>query len=473
VSASGSRAAFAGWWEARCRGYLDRNFGRAGEEILAQLTAFFFPPEAEPTLPEQLLPLSFVHLRLLGGEPLPAVQERAGRLAGLMGELPPRRSGGQPSVGALYLLLTSATSTPGKLSSLARAQAAFFSLLLRRLAAALDRGEGEEAIRRELAEGWEIRGEAGISAALQGARGYWRRLREPNLGLGSLPFEPGEWMAENGLADEMTAARRFFPESRTPEAGGHLEALVERLAAVEVLRNVAGDENAAALAAIQGSVAAALGGITPWEAEALHPAQPLLASLAAWSGRLSLLGGGETPTAYPGRERLADWIGEALDRPASDGGSGDGESGEGSDASLPPARRLAVGGDTYLMFGVDDSAPSEAVSIELAAPRREEEGEIILEVRFGGENRAFRFDLSDGKDLLAAVRLTLQPDVRADLFLRGGEGGWRFAASRYLQPGEAHRAAWAGLVLEYLHREFGGEEDRVRLAILKGVKGEG
>ena len=468
MSAPGSEAAFAGWWEARCRGYLDRNFGRAGEEILAQLTTFFFPPEAEPTLPEQLLPLSFVHLRLLGGEPLPAVQERAGRLAGLMGRLPLRRAEGQPSVSALYLLLTSATSTPGKLSSLARAQAAFFSLLLRRLAAALDRGEGEEAIRRELAEAWEIRGEAGISAALQGARGYWRRLREPNLGLGSLPFEPGEWMAENGLADEMTAARGLFPE-----VTGHLEALVERLAAVEVLRDVAGDESTGALATIQGSVAAALGGITPWEAEALRPAQPLLASLAAWSGRLSLLGGGETPTTYPGRERLADWIGEALGRSASDGGSGNGEGGEDSAASLPPARRLAVGGDTYLMFGVDDSVPSEAVSIELAAPRWVEEVEIILAVRFGGEERAFHFDLSDGKDLLAAVRLALQPDIRADLFLRGGEGGWRFAASRYLQPGEAHRAAWAGLVLEYLHGKFGGEEDRVRLAILKSIKSQG
>ena len=320
-----------------------------------------------------------------------------------MGRLPPRRAEGQPSVGVLYLLLTSATSTPGKLSSLARAQAAFFSLLLRRLAAALDRGEGEEAIRRELTEAWEIRGEAGISAALQGARGYWRRLREPNLGLGSLPIEPGEWMAENGLADEMTAARGLFPE-----VTGHLEALVERLAAVEVLRDVAGDESTGALATIQGSVAAALGGITPWEAEALRPAQPLLASLAAWSGRLSLLGGGETPTTYPGRERLADWIGEALGRSASDGGSGNGEGGEDSAASLPPARRLAVGGDTYLMFGVDDSAPSEAVSIELAAPRWVEEVEIILAVRFGGEERAFHFDLSDGKDLLAAVRLALR-----------------------------------------------------------------
>ncbi|MDP6279078.1 MAG: hypothetical protein QF701_13775 [Nitrospinota bacterium] len=41
MSAPGSEAAFTGWWEARCRGYLDRNFGRAGEEILAQLTTFF------------------------------------------------------------------------------------------------------------------------------------------------------------------------------------------------------------------------------------------------------------------------------------------------------------------------------------------------------------------------------------------------------------------------------------------------
>jgi hypothetical protein len=122
-----------------------------------------------------------------------------------------------------------------------------------------------------------------------------------------------------------------------------------------------------------------------------------------------------------------------------------------------------VGGDTYLMFGVDASAPSEAVSIELAPPREEEEAKIIL---------AVRFDLSEGKDLLAAVRLALQPDIRADLFLRGEEGRWRFAASRYLQPGEGHRAAWAGLVLTYLREKFGGEEDRVRLAILKVLKSQ-
>ena len=132
-----------------------------------------------------------------------------------------------------------------------------------------------------------------------------------------------------------------------------------------------------------------------------------------------------------------------------------------------------MGGDTYLMFGVEASAPSEAVSIELAPPRQEEEGEIILAVRFGGEERAFNFDLSDGKDLLAAVRLALQPDIRADLFLRGEEGRWRFAASRYLHPGEGHRAAWAGLVLAYLREKFGGEEDRVRLAILKALKSRG
>lgn len=455
MSEPGFQAAFAAWWDARCRTYLDRNFGRAGEEALSQLTQLIFPPSAEPILSEQMLALSFIHLRLLGGESLSVVQQRAERLGPLLGA-----PGAKPAPGLLYLVLTSATSAPGRLSSLARAQSAFFSLLLRRLAAALDRGESEESLRGELAEVWDIHSEEAIAAALAGARGLWRREAGPRLGLGALEFEPVQWLAENGLGEEMTEALKLF---RGAEGYPHLEALAGRLAAVEALRGLEGqgtdDARAArerALAAIQGSLASGMAGITPWEAEVFIPAHPLIASLAEWCEKLRLLDGGETPTAYPGRERLADWLKETLEEGHRDGAA---------------SGRLTVGGDTYLFFGVDAGAPPEAVSAEMTAPCSEGGEAISLVVRFGGGEVKFRYDLADGRDLLAAIRLARQPDIRADLFVRDEEGAWRFGASRYLQPDEAARTEWLRLVLTQLIGKWGGEEDRVRLDILKSVKG--
>ena len=126
---------------------------------------------------------------------------------------------------------------------------------------------------------------------------------------------------------------------------------------------------------------------------------------------------------------------------------------------------------TFSAPSTDVTAAPEAVSAELAEPGKGEKDAVSLRVRFGGAEKRFRFDLSAGKDLLAAVRLAHQPDIRADLFLPGENGLWRFAASRYLQPDEAHRAAWRRRVLEYLFEKFGGEEDQIRLEILKAVKG--
>jgi hypothetical protein len=449
LSRPGLQAAFSEWWDGRCREYLDKNIGRVSGEILPKLAKLLFPASAEPTLPEQCLPVSFIHLRLLGGESLRTVQERMEPLARLFG-----MAGARLPTGTLYLILTSLTSTPGNLSSLARAQAAFFSLLLRRLSGALDRGESECSIRAELAGVWDIHGEGAAEAALRGARGYWRRFRDPHLGLIPLPFDLAEWMAENGLGGEMNSELALFPK-----AGGHPHpaALPGRLAAAEALKaalqsgGVGQFELGQTLAEVQGSLEAALEGITPWEAEALRPVHPLISSLVAWSERLLLLGEGETPVASTGREKLADWLSELLDSTSSG--------------------RLLVGGDTYLIFGADVTVTLDAVSAELAEPGEGEKDTVSLRVRFGGAEKRFRFDLSAGKDLLAAVRLAHQPDIRVDLFLRGENGLWRFAASRYLQPDEAHRAAWRRRVLEYLFEKFGGEEDQIRLEILKAVKG--
>jgi hypothetical protein len=454
VSGQGLQAAFAEWWDARCQVYLDRNFGRAGEEALTQFTELFFPLSAEPTLPEQVLALSFIHLRLLGGEPLSTVQQRAERLGPLFGA-----QGTKPAPGLLYLVLTSSTSTPGKLSSLAQAQSAFFSLLLRRLAAALDRGESEDSLRDELDSVWDIHGEEATAAAFAGARGLWRRLSDPQLGFGALEFEPEGWLADNGLGEEMGEALNLFSGA---QGHPHLEVLAARLAAVEALQATSGQgsEDASrarenALAAIQTSLVNGMAGITPWEAEVFHPVHPLIASLSEWCEKLRLLDEGETPTAYAGRERLPDWLKKALD----DGRRGNASSG-----------RLTVGGDTYLLFGVDAGASTEAVSIELAAPLQEAGEAISLVVRFGGEDVKFRYDLSDGREALAAIRLACQPDIRADLFVRDEEGAWRFGASSYLQPDVMARTEWLRLVLTYLIGKWGGEEALIRLEILKSLK---
>ncbi|MFC1491384.1 hypothetical protein ACFLQ0_02205 [Nitrospinota bacterium] len=452
------QAALSAWWDFRCQRYLERSFGRVEEEIRPMLTELLFPPAAEPTLPEQTLPLSFVHIRLLGGEPLPVVQGRLDLLGRLFGV-----HGAKPAIGTIYLMLTSLTSTPGKLSSRAQAQSAFFSLLLRRIAGMLDRGMSEDDLRRELAEAWDIHGDEATDAVLRGARGYWRRLRDPQVGMASLPFAPGDWLAENGLGEEMASARRLFPLAAGHR---HLEALSERLAGVEALR-AAIDESEGevrsarerTLAAIQESLVGGLDGITPWEAETLRPSQPLITSLVEWSGRLQLLGGGETPTAYAGRARLPDWLSGILE--ATPPGKGVGA-----------AERFVVGGDTYLVFGVDSAAPAEAVSCALAPPVGDKREGVSLQIRFGdGSERGFRFDLSDGKDLLSAVRLAHQTDIRTDTFVRGEDGVWRFGTSHYLLPEVEQRSAWIRMVLKYLFEKFGGEEDRIRLAILEGVKG--
>lgn len=454
------RAALAAWWDRRCEAYLRESAGPAGAEVRGQLSRLLFPPAAEPTLPEESLPLAFAHLRLLAGEELGAVLRRLEGLAPLFGA-----PGARIPIGTLYLLLTALTSTPGRLSSLARAQTAFFSLLLRRLAGLLDGGAGEEAIRAELNGAWGIQAEEAVRLSLDGARALWRRLRDPQLGLRPLPFALDEWLAANGLSEAAASARRLFA------AGGehpHLAPLVERLAAAEAVRGAVdrGGEPArlAALAqahaALLDSLRSAAGSLIPWEAEGLRPSVPLLSSLLAWSRRLGLLEGGETPTAQPGRERLPEGLREFLASGASEG------------QSVLAAGRFAVGGGTYLAAGLDAKAPAESAAARLSLAAGEG-GDPCVRVRFGnGEERGFPFRLEEGRDLLAALHLAEQPDVRLDLIVRGEDGLWRFGASRYLVPEASEREAWARALLEYLHARFGGEEDRIKIEILRGVKEE-
>jgi hypothetical protein len=468
MSGPSPRAALAAWWERRCEAYLRESVGPVEGEVRGQLCRLLFPPAAEPTLPEESLPLAFAHLRLLAGEELGVVLRRLEGLARLFGA-----PGARPRIGTLYLLLTALTSTPGRLSSLARAQTAFFSLLLRRLAGLLDGGAGEEAIRAELGGAWGIQAEEAVRLCLDGARALWRRLQDPQLGLRPLPFALEEWLAAQGLSEAAASARRLFAAAGELP---HLAPLVERLAAAEAARGVADREGdpgrlralAGGHAALLESVREAAGSLVPWEAEGLRPAVPLLGALLAWSRRLGLLAGGETPTAQPGRERLPEWLRGFL---ASAGPpQGEGES------WVLAAGRFTVGGGAYLVAGVDARAPAEAASVtlSLAAGGGGEGEDPALRLVFGsGEERRFPFRLAEGRELLAALHLADQPDVRLDLIVRGEDGVWRFGASRYLVPEPSEREGWARALLEHLHARFGGEEDRIKVEILRGVKGEG
>ncbi|MBI3128437.1 MAG: hypothetical protein HYZ11_12595 [Candidatus Tectomicrobia bacterium] len=474
MSPPAPRSALAAWWDNRSGAYLRENLGPVESEVRAQLAPLLFPPAAEPTLPEVCLPLAFAHLRLLAGEELNVVLRRLEGLARLFGA-----PGARVPVGAVYLLLTALTSTPGRLSSLARAQTAFFSLLLRRLAGLLDQGAGEDAIRRELTEAWGIQADQAAGLALNGARALWRRLQDPGLGLRPLSFDLNEWLAARDLAGAAAGARRLFPGAGEHP---HLAPLVERLAAAEAIRGAlerGGEpariaEWAGTHALLLDSLRGAAENLVPWEAEGLRPAVPLLSALLGWSRRLGLLDQGEAPTAQPGRERLPDWLREFLASGAPPAaipsGPPLGESGRGG---VLAAGRFLVGSGTYLAAGVDAKAPSGAASASLSLEPPAAGGEeAAIALRFGtGEARRFPFRLSDGKDLLAALHLGDQPDVRFDLIVRGEDGLWRFGASFYLAPPPAEREAWTRGLLEYLHLRHGGEEDRIKVAILRGMPG--
>ncbi|OGL59610.1 MAG: hypothetical protein A3J27_12020 [Candidatus Tectomicrobia bacterium RIFCSPLOWO2_12_FULL_69_37] len=468
MSGPSPRAALAAWWDRRCAAYLRESAGPVEGEVRGQLSRLLFPPGAEPTLPEESLPLAFAHLRLLAGEELGLVLRRLEGLARLFGS-----PGARLRIGTLYLLLTALTSAPGRLSSLARAQTAFFSLLLRRLAGLLDQGVGEDAIRGELTDAWGIQAEEAVRLSLDGARALWRRLQDPQLGLRPLPFALEEWLAANGLSEAAASARRLFAAAGEHP---HLAPFVERLAAAEAVRGAVDQGSdpgrlralAEGHAAILDSLRSAAESLIPWEAEGLRPAVPLLSSLLAWSGRLNLLEGGETPTAQPGRERLPDWLREFL----TSASSAEPASGAPEGQGVLAAGRFTVGSGTYLVAGLDAKAPAGAASVILSL-QTVEGMDPALVLRFGsGEERSFPYRLAEGRELLAALHLADQPDVRLDLIVRGEDGLWRFGASFYLVPPPGDREAWTRALLMHLHERYGGEEDRIKIEILRGAKKE-
>ena len=460
VSPTAPRSLFCDWWESSCERYLRENFGDVGEQIRQNFTQTLFPPQAEPILPEQALPISFIHLKLLAGEELGFVLQRMEKLTALYGA-----QGVKPAIGTLYLALTALTSRRGKLSSMAKAQSAFFSLLLRRLANMFDEGVGEGAIRKELSDVWEIHTEQAAGTALEGARGLWRRSSDPNVGLRPLPVNLDSWLHDNGLTENVAEARKMYGDMAE---NYHLSELVERLAAIEGLR-ISIDSGGALerrtawedmQAVLMRSFNGAMEGMTPWESKTLRPAPPLLVSLLAWANKLQLLDEGETPTAYPGRERLPDWLNDFLSEQHRDG-------------SILSSSRFTVGGETYIVVGVDASASPELLSIVFDAPERTDSAALKLIIRFGdGTKKPFPFDLENGRDLLAAICLARQDDFRLDVIVRGSDKDWRFGTSLYLMMAQEHHEIWVRRLLSFLDEKFGSDEDRIRLEILRGIKRE-
>ncbi|MYA97314.1 MAG: hypothetical protein F4X91_13005 [Nitrospinae bacterium] len=460
MSTTARQRLFYSWWESSCERYLRENFGDVSEQIRQNFTRMLFPPQAEPVLPEQALPLSFIHLKLLAGEELGFVLQRMEKLASLFGA-----QGAKPAVGDLYLMLTSLTSRPGKLSSMVKAQSAFFSLLLRRLANLLDVGIAGDVLRKELSDVWEIQTEQAVNATLEGARGLWRRSNAPYMGLVSLPMNLDSWLDDNGLTESVAEARKMYREVGQEH---HLFELIRRLAAIEGLRNsIQAGEDIERIsvwenmqAGLMKSLGGVMSGITPWESEIMRPAPPLFISLLAWAGKLQLLDEGETPTAYPGRERLPDWMKDFL-------------SAQHQDGDMLSSSRFTVGGETYIVAGVDASAPPELLSVVIDAPERRDSTTLALRIRFGdGTKKSFPYDLENGRDLLKALYMAEQDDVRLDVIVRGADKVWRFGKSLYLVMTQEHREIWVRRLLSFLEEKFGSDEDRIRLAILRDIRQE-
>ena len=457
MSLTARQSLFYDWWESSCEHYLRENFGDVGEQIRQNFTQMLFPPQAEPILPEQALPISFIHLKLLAGEELGFVLQRLEKLTTLFGA-----QGAIPEVGTIYLMLTSLTSRRGKLSSMVKAQTAFFSLLLRRLANMLDDGVGEDAIRKELSDVWGIHTEPTAIATLEGARGLWRRSGDPNIGLLPLPMNLDSWLDDNGLTEKVAEARKMFVDV---EENYHLFEMVRRLAAIEGLRiSIEAGEDIEQMTAwedmqaeLMRSLNGAMVGVTPWESEILRPAPRLLVSLLAWANKLQLLNEGETPTAYPGRERLPDWLKDFLSEKNHEGG-------------VLSSARFTVGGETYIVVGVDASASPELLSVVFDSPEWTDSTTLGLNIQFGdGTKKSFLFDLDNGKDLLAALYLASQDDVRLDIIVRGTDKNWRFGVSFYLVTSQEHRAIWVQRLLSFLEEKFASDENKIRLEILKGI----
>ncbi len=439
------------WISKRSIFYLEKSFGPVESEIREMIHVSFFKDTGEIAIYEEVLPLSFASLRLLSGLTFDVVFKDLNNLKDLF-----YKNGPEIQPGTLYLLLTSLSSTPGKLSSLALARDAFFSLLTVRLA---KENLNEEQMKDELREFWKIEDADAVRFTIEKAKNFSKRLQSINRGLETLSSD---------FYEQITI---FFPEYIQHDYSGYTDIcdhvdfneLVSRVKILEYVKsNLYSIKDKTKTThvlnfchEITRSMKGFLDGILPWEKALVTFSPPIFDSILTWASRLRLLDEGETPIAYPGRERLPDWITELFEN-------------EIKQNEVSELFRFFVGMDTYLIVGIHANSRVEFTNVRFLAPDFLSDSKFILRLVFGGEiERKIIFDLNEKKELLCAMNLLIQRDIRLDIFVQDQEKNLRFGVSRYLEDFQQHIQKVKIMVSNYIFENFDGDEEDMKIAILE------
>ena len=206
---------------------------------------------------------------------------------------------------------------------------------------------------------------------------------------------------------------------------------------------------------ITGSMKGFLDGILPWEKELITFFPPIFDSMLTWASRLRLLDEGESPIAYPGRERLPDWITKLFEN-------------EIKQDEVSELFQFFVGMDTYFIVGINANSRAEYTNVRFLAPHFIEDSKFVLRLVFGGEiERKIIFDLHQRKEFLCAMNLLQQRDIRLDIFVQDQEKNLRFGVSRYLEDFHQHITEVKNMVSNYMFKNFDGDKEDMKIAILE------
>ncbi|MBE17741.1 MAG: hypothetical protein CMH79_03160 [Nitrospinae bacterium] len=439
------------WINKRSIFYLEESLGPVESEIRDMFRSSFSEDKTGFEIYKEVLPLSFAHLRLLSGLTFDSVFQDLNNLKNLF-----YKNGPEIQPGTLYLLLTSLSSTPGKLSSLAVGRDAFFSLLTVRFA---KEDLNEEQMINELKTFWKIQDSDAISHTIERAKNFSKRNESLNRGLKSLSSEFYDQIAN------------FFPEYDSHDYSGYtnicehvdFSELVSRVNILEYAKNnlySIKDKTKIALVLnfcneITGSMKGFLDGILPWEKELITFFPPIFDSMLTWASRLRLLDEGESPIAYPGRERLPDWITKLFEN-------------EIKQDEVSELFQFFVGMDTYFIVGINANSRAEYTNVRFLAPHFIEDSKFVLRLVFGGEiERKIIFDLNERKEFLCAMNLLQQRDIRLDIFVQDQEKNLRFGVSRYLEDFHQHITEVKNMVSNYMFKNFDGDKEDMKIAILE------
>jgi hypothetical protein len=441
------------WVSKRSIFYLQESLGPVESEIREMFQSSFSEDKVGLEVHKEVLPLSFAHLRLLSGLTFDAVFRDLNNLKNLF-----YINGSEVQPGTLYLLLSSLSSSPGKLSSLAIGRDAFFSLLTVRFST---EGLNEDQMINELREFWKIQDSNAVRSSIDRAKNFSKRLENTNRGIEPLPSKVWGQVSN------------FFPEYISGDLSGYTDMcehidfneLVRRVSILEYVKNnlyLIKDKTKISYLLnfcddISKSIKGFIDGILPWEKELISYFPPVFDSILSWADRLRLIDEGESPIAYPGRERLPDWITGLFKNQIKQN--------EVSDLF-----RFFVGIDTYLIIGIHADSRSEFTNVRFLSPEFLEDSKFALRLVFGGEiEKKITFDLNKKKELLCAINLLKQRDIRLDIFVQGQEGNLRFGVSRYLEDYQQHIQEIKNVVSNHVFKNFNGDEEDIKIAILEGL----